>query len=300
MVKPQEKLAWSPGWIRDQVRRHGWRTLIVALVLGLVATGAYAGVSGFISGQISDSLNRLAGGDKSDETGGDLVHQDVPVDVRGAPLTATYFQSAACGVGHPGGWLMPDEKAARAWGWNGDPDVPFVGGRISFILQGASPTAVVLTSAKLVVDRRLPVQGVVLRRPDECGAEGVVRPFDIRLSGTDATMLAAAGAKVVHAGVSPPPGVELFDGPDGRYYNTPPVDFPYQITNAEAEQFELAVRSVDDCDCLWHVEIAWASAGRTGTFAIDNHGKPFRTTSAPILECDPRLQPVSCSYRKPH
>lgn len=33
------------------------------------------------------------------------------------------------------------------------------------------------------------------------------------------------------------------------------------------------------CDCRWYLELGWSSQGRTGTLRIDDHGRPFRTSS---------------------
>lgn len=58
----------------------------------------------------------------------------------------------------------------------------------------------------------------------------------------------------------------------------PAIGFPYEVSLREPEVLMLAART-ESCTCDWYLELDWSSQGRTGTVRIDDHGRPFRTTS---------------------
>jgi hypothetical protein len=56
------------------------------------------------------------------------------------------------------------------------------------------------------------------------------------------------------------------------------VEFPYRVSAADPEVL-LVTATTQTYDCDWYLELDWSSQGRTGTVRIDDHGRPFRTTS---------------------
>jgi hypothetical protein len=292
-----DEVAWTRRWWRALVRRYGRRGLIGAVLLGLIATSVYAGVSSFLADRVHEGLDAGVGA----LTGGPELATPTPAPVGGAPLIATIaHRSIDCADGE-GGWLVADEQAAKAafLAWERDERSapgPFMGWKVSIVLQGTSATAVMLTGMRAVIDERRPANGLVLEPFAQCGGEVLQRPFAVDITADKAIITALPGGKPIVEGRPVPPGARVETGPQGKYYALPPVDFPFQVTQSDIENFVIDVRQVDNCDCLWHVEIDWASAGKTGTFRVDNRGLPFRSTSAPALMCYRPLrgQPVEC------
>ncbi|WP_069767367.1 helix-turn-helix transcriptional regulator [Streptomyces sp. LUP30] len=56
------------------------------------------------------------------------------------------------------------------------------------------------------------------------------------------------------------------------------VDFPYRVSLQKPEVL-LVFAGTESCTCDWYLELDWSSQGRSGTVRIDDHGRPFRTTS---------------------
>ncbi|BBC34026.1 hypothetical protein SGFS_053200 [Streptomyces graminofaciens] len=129
-------------------------------------------------------------------------------------------------------------------------------------VQGRDSAAVVLEAVHVrVVNRTTPAAA----RPDiaysmyeGCGAILIPRHFAVNL---DANRPLARSI----------PG----NDPDRP---APAIDFPYQVSLREPEVLMLAA-STEACTCDWYVDLDWSSQGRTGTVRIDDHGRPFRTTS---------------------
>lgn len=59
---------------------------------------------------------------------------------------------------------------------------------------------------------------------------------------------------------------------------TAAVDFPYQVSLREPEVLLVSAHT-ESCTCDWYLDLDWSSEGRSGTVRIDDHGRPFRTTS---------------------
>jgi hypothetical protein len=58
-----------------------------------------------------------------------------------------------------------------------------------------------------------------------------------------------------------------------------PIHFPYRVSNTEPEIFFI-MATTTRYDCRWTAELIWTAGGRRGSTAINDNGKPFRTTSS--------------------
>jgi hypothetical protein len=128
-------------------------------------------------------------------------------------------------------------------------------------VQGRGSAAVVLEALHVrLVDRTTPAarRGIAYSMYEGCGAVLVPRYFSVNL---DARRPLARSM----------PGNDP-DRPE------PAIDFPYQVSLREPEVLMLSARTVS-CTCDWYLELDWSSQGRSGTVRIDDHGRPFRTTS---------------------
>ncbi|MCL7425327.1 helix-turn-helix transcriptional regulator [Streptomyces sp. YS415] len=128
-------------------------------------------------------------------------------------------------------------------------------------VQGRGSAAVVLEALHVrVVNRTTPAarRGIAYSTYEGCGAVLVPRYFSVNL---DARRPLARSM----------PGNE----PDRP---TPAIDFPYQVSLREPEVLLLSART-ESCTCDWYLDLEWSSQGRTGMVRIDDHGRPFRTTS---------------------
>ena len=128
-------------------------------------------------------------------------------------------------------------------------------------VQGRGSAAVVLEALHVrVVGRTTPAvsRGIAYSTYEGCGAPLVPRHFSVNL---DARRTLARSVS----------------GNDPGRPNTA-VDFPYQVSLTEPEVLLVSART-ESCTCDWYLELDWSSQGRTGTVRIDDHGRPFRTTS---------------------
>ncbi|MEU3614010.1 helix-turn-helix domain-containing protein [Streptomyces sp. NPDC006872] len=128
-------------------------------------------------------------------------------------------------------------------------------------VQGRGSAAVVLEALHVrVVNHTTPAsrRGIAYSTYEGCGAILVPRYFSVNL---DARRPLARSM----------PG----NDPDRP---APAIGFPYQVSLREPEVLLLAA-STESCTCDWYLELDWSSQGRTGTMRIDDHGRPFRTTS---------------------
>ncbi|MFJ9739448.1 helix-turn-helix domain-containing protein [Streptomyces sp. NPDC101166] len=141
-------------------------------------------------------------------------------------------------------------------------------------VQGRGSAAVVLEALRVrMADRTTPADrgGIAYSTYEGCGAILIPRYFSVDL---DAQRPLAR----------PMPG----NDPDRP---APAIDFPYQVSLREPEVLLLSAHTVS-CTCDWYLELDWSSEGRSGTVRIDDHGRPFRTTS---IEGLPHYW-----YRNPH
>ncbi|WP_319196545.1 helix-turn-helix transcriptional regulator [Streptomyces sp. AK04-3B] len=128
-------------------------------------------------------------------------------------------------------------------------------------VQGRGLAAVVLEALHVrVVDRVTPADrsGSAYSMYEGCGAVLVPRYFAVDL---DARRPLARSK----------PG----NDPDRP---APAIGFPYQVSLRDPEVLLLAART-ESCTCDWYLDLDWSSQGRSGTVRIDDHGRPFRTTS---------------------
>jgi hypothetical protein len=130
---------------------------------------------------------------------------------------------------------------------------------VQISVQGRNSTAVVLEALRVrVVARATPVQGNAYSMDQGCGGALTPRFFSVNL---DADRPIARSL----------PGGDS-EGP------IPAVQMPYRVSAADPEVLLVTART-ETCDCGWYLELDWSSQGRTGTVRIDDHGRPFRTTS---------------------
>ncbi|MFE9497078.1 helix-turn-helix domain-containing protein [Streptomyces collinus] len=130
---------------------------------------------------------------------------------------------------------------------------------VQISVQGKSSTAVVLTALRVrVVSRGTPVTGTAYAMGQGCGSDLPPRNFSVNLD---------VDRPIAHAR----PGND-----SGKL--APAVQFPYRVSAENPEVLQLTA-TTDAYDCDWYLELDWSSQGRTGTVRIDDHGRPFRTSS---------------------
>ncbi|MET9505873.1 helix-turn-helix domain-containing protein [Streptomyces sp. NPDC006622] len=130
---------------------------------------------------------------------------------------------------------------------------------VQISLQGRSSTAVVLKALHVrVVSRGNPAARTAYAMGQGCGSDLVPRRFTVNL---DADR----------------PVTSPNDGAD-REHTIPAVHFPYRVS-AEDPEVLLVDAATQTYDARWYLELDWSSQGRSGTIRIDDHGRPFHTTS---------------------
>ncbi|MEU1557557.1 helix-turn-helix transcriptional regulator [Streptomyces scabiei] len=138
---------------------------------------------------------------------------------------------------------------------------------VQIMVQGRGSAAVVLDALYVrVVDRAAPAadRGVVYSLSDGCGAGILPRCLSVDLD--------------AHR-----PRARSMPGDDGTGTRVPAIDFPYRVSLQKPEV--LVVTALNrTCTCDWYLDLAWSSQGRTGTVRVDDHGRPFRSTSIKGLE----------------
>ncbi|MFG2130851.1 helix-turn-helix domain-containing protein [Streptomyces sp. NPDC048751] len=128
-------------------------------------------------------------------------------------------------------------------------------------VQGRGSAAVVLQALHVrLVNRTTPAvrRGIAYSMYEGCGAILVPRHFSVNL---DARRPLARSK----------PG-------DDAGKPIAAVDFPYQVSLREPEVL-LVTAHTESCTCDWYLDLDWSSEGRSGTVRVDDHGRPFRTTS---------------------
>jgi hypothetical protein len=130
---------------------------------------------------------------------------------------------------------------------------------VEISVQGRTTTAVVLESLRVrVVGRAAPVHGTAYAMDQGCGGEVSPRYFGVDLDARRPLARPVAGSDLG----TPVPAVHL----------------PYRVSAQDPEVLLVKART-QTCDCRWYLELGWSSQGRTGTLRIDDHGRPFRTSS---------------------
>jgi hypothetical protein len=68
--------------------------------------------------------------------------------------------------------------------------------------------------------------------------------------------------------------------------------FPVRVTDSDQEVFDVTA-GIMRRDCQWELLLDWTAGARHGTAVLDDHGKPFRTTSGGTADGPgPGLEPV--------
>ncbi|MFF4359194.1 helix-turn-helix domain-containing protein [Streptomyces sp. NPDC001604] len=131
---------------------------------------------------------------------------------------------------------------------------------VQISVQGKSSAAVVLNALRVrVVSRGTPLRGTTYDMAQGCGGGLGPRYFDVNLDINRPIARAVSGA-------------------DDRGDPAPAVQFPYRVSAQDPEVL-LVTATTQTYDCSWYLELDWSSQGRTGTVRIDDHGRPFRTSS---------------------
>ena len=97
------------------------------------------------------------------------------------------------------------------------------------------------------------------------------------------------GRLVTYTGLGSGIGAKYFsidldsDTPTAEYVNAKGVPkrrqpFPLRVTDSDQEVFDVTA-TISRRDCRWRLLLDWTAGDRRGTTVIDDHGKPFRTTS---------------------
>ncbi|MFD5400268.1 helix-turn-helix domain-containing protein [Streptomyces griseorubiginosus] len=185
----------------------------------------------------------------------------------GTPLTWTansHIWFAGCGhdyvITKPPAQVPPPPVSQDAAQWAATQGA--IHGRQTMVrisVQGRSSTAVVLEDLRVrVASRGAPVQGNSYAMEQGCGGALTPREFSVDLD-------------------KDRPIARSKPGNDGENV-IPAVKMPYRVSSTDPEILLVTAETVT-CDCNWYLELDWSSQGRTGTVRIDDHGKPFRTTS---------------------
>ncbi|MFI9248319.1 helix-turn-helix domain-containing protein [Streptomyces sp. NPDC053086] len=130
---------------------------------------------------------------------------------------------------------------------------------VQISVQGRSSTAVVLEALRVrIAGRGNPAAGNAYAMDQGCGGELTPRSFTVNLD--------------IDRPIARPK-----DGADSEH-TIPAVHFPYRVS-AEDPEVLLVDATTQSYDARWYLELDWSSQGRTGTIRIDDHGRPFHTTS---------------------
>jgi hypothetical protein len=130
---------------------------------------------------------------------------------------------------------------------------------VEIAVQGRRSTAVTLTALRVrVVGRAAPAPGTVYAMDLGCGGSLTKRYFAVDLDEDLPTARSVAGNDA---------GTPI-----------PAVSLPYLVSSKDPEVLLVTART-ENCDCNWYLELDWASEARTGTVRVDDHGRPFHTTS---------------------
>ncbi|MGQ4328979.1 helix-turn-helix domain-containing protein [Streptomyces hayashii] len=126
-------------------------------------------------------------------------------------------------------------------------------------VQGRSSSAVALTALRVrVVGRATPAPGTTYAMELGCGGSLSKRYFAVDLDQDRPLARSVAG--------------------DDAGTPIPAVSLPYRVSSRHPEVLLVTART-EGCDCNWYLELGWSSEGRSGTVRVDDHGRPFRTTS---------------------
>ncbi|MER6788445.1 helix-turn-helix domain-containing protein [Streptomyces sp. NPDC000658] len=131
--------------------------------------------------------------------------------------------------------------------------------RVRVSVQGRSSTAVVLEALHVrIVSRDTPPSGIAYSMGQGCGGDLTPRNFTVNLDADRPLTRPQKGSDTAES--------------------VPAINFPYRVS-AEDPEVLLVDATTQIYDARWYLELDWSSQGRTGTIRIDDHGRPFHTTS---------------------
>ncbi|MER7576710.1 hypothetical protein [Streptomyces sp. NPDC126514] len=133
---------------------------------------------------------------------------------------------------------------------------------VRITVQGRGSAAVVLEALHVrVVSRVAPTtdRKGVYSLSEGCGAALIPRFFSVDLDAHQ-------------------PLARSTPGDNGEGTPIPAIDFPYRVSLQEPEVLVVSALA-ESCTCDWYLDLEWSSQGRTGTVRIDDHGRPFHTSS---------------------
>lgn len=137
---------------------------------------------------------------------------------------------------------------------------------VNFTIQGRSGALVVLVSLSVrVVKRAEPLRGTEVIDSACGGGFGAVRWAEAQLDKQPPTITSRDLSED-----------EAMGGPDVAK-EIKPMRFPYTVSISDAEIFQVQGLTTR-CDCTWEIEIKWNSEGRSGSYTVNENGRPFRTT----------------------
>jgi hypothetical protein len=223
----------------------GWRR-IEGVAIGAVATIVAAAVLGWATGlwdRIRGPEAQLLTWQTTLEAADGCLHWAVP----GAALESLPVPSDP----------LQGRDDERSW-LRGLGAKPAGGARVTVDVQGQTAQSVVLEGMDVVVDSRKQSAIAFAINPNPgCGSTFRPRLFKADLRSESPRAVAQPGAPVS--------GKEL-----------PRVDFPYQVSTSEPEQFLIDVTLDADEEVRFHVEIPWHSGRERGRLVIrDTGGQPF-------------------------
>ncbi|KUN40710.1 hypothetical protein AQJ30_04960 [Streptomyces longwoodensis] len=134
---------------------------------------------------------------------------------------------------------------------------------VRITVQGRGSAAVVLQALHVRVAHRTTPdrdRGAVYSLSDGCGAGITPRFFSVDLDAYQ-------------------PVARSMPGDDGAGTPVPAIGFPYRVSLQDPEVLMVSART-ESCTCDWYLDLTWSSQGRTGTVRIDDHGRPFHSTSS--------------------
>ena len=231
------------------------RTITVVAVIVWLATA-----SGLIAGAVLKDRTGAAG---------------LSSNVEGTPVVAVRMLDHSCGGTHWVSSRSPSEidkdlnvkfPQSMLWHeWEPVKDGAMApGDQVQITVQGVNAAQVVLTDMRVrVISRRPPITGTELHEP--CGGGGYFRSLHVDMDETP-----PVAKPIVQTGGA-------LAEPE-KSWETTPIVFPYKVSLSDAETFIISA-STERFDTDWVVDLSWASSGKTGTLQIDDHGKPFRTSS---------------------
>ncbi|MFF7645439.1 helix-turn-helix domain-containing protein [Streptomyces canus] len=259
-----------------RLRRWPVRTPALAVALAVALVGLAASVAGpFSVGGASSAPTRITPEVSTPATQSGRSPQENRANAGMAPQAAPLTWTAnshtlglsGCGeayvVAKPPRQVPPPPHPEDIAAWV-DSQRAVHGGStgVQITVQGRGSAAVVLEALHVrVVNRVTPAvgRGILYSLSDGCGAGITPRFFSVNLD---------AHLPLVHS----------MPGDNAEGTPIPAIDFPYRVSLQEPEV--LVVSSLNEtCTCDWYLDLDWSSQGRTGTARIDDHGRPFRTTS---------------------